>query len=35
MTVGQLLAQDGEPTLVSPEQRKSAFRAQFSDWFED
>jgi hypothetical protein len=26
---------DWEPTLVSPEQRKSAFRAQFSDWFED
>jgi hypothetical protein len=24
-----------EPTLVSPEQRKSAFRAQFSGWFED
>jgi hypothetical protein len=26
---------DWEPTLASPEQRKSAFRAQFFDWFED
>ncbi len=26
---------DWEPTLVSLEKQKSAFRKQFSDWFED
>ena len=26
---------DWEPTLDSPEQRKSAFREQFSEWLED